>query len=233
MTQRTTTDNSRVNSPDTVTSAESAGPIVYQFKVALIGISPMIWRRFLVSGDSTIADLHYILQLVMGWSDYHLNRFIIHGKQYGISHSGGIFFSDNPNTVRLVDLGLREREKFRYEYDFTDRWHHQLRVEAIQYSEKPLAAPICLAGKRAAPPEGCGGPWAYLEKRQHYSYSYGIEVLADIYERGAEAVTERHDEIQQIMRWLSLEKFDCDAVNRRLQQYAEGDLEWLFAEVIG
>ena len=211
----------------------SAAPIVYQLKVALIGISPMIWRRFLVNGDSTIADLHYILQLVMGWSDYHLNRFIIHGKQYGVWHSGGISFSDNPETVRLSDFQLREREKFRYEYDFTDRWHHQLRVEAIQYPAAPLVAPVCIAGNRAAPPEDCGEPWGYLAKRQHYSYGHGIEVLVDIQERGAEAVSERYDEIQRFMQWLSLEKFDCDAVNRRLQQYAAGDREWLFAEVIG
>lgn len=196
----------------------SAAPIVYQLKVALIGISPVIWRRFRVNGDSTIADLHYILQLVMGWSDYHLNRFIIHGKQYGVWHAGGISFSNAPEAVQLIDLQLREREKFRYEYDFTDRWHHQMRVEAIQYPEKPLAAPVCIAGKRAAPPEDCGGPWAYLARRQHYSYGHGIEVLADIHERGAEAVSERYDEIQLPMQWLSLEKFDRDVVNRRLQQ---------------
>ncbi len=169
----------------------------------------------------------------MGWSDYHLNRFIIHGKQYGVWHAGGISFSDDPDAVQLIDLQLREREKFRYEYDFTDRWHYQLRVEAIQYPEKPLAAPVCIAGKRAAPPADCGGPWAYLARRQHYSYGHGIEVLADIHERGAEAVSERYDEIQRLMQWLSLEKFDRDVVNRRLQQYAEGDREWLFAEVIG
>ena len=211
----------------------SAAPIVYQLKVALIGISPMIWRRFLVNGDSTITDLHYILQLVMGWNDCHLNRFVIHGKQYGVWQPGGMSFSDDPDAVRLSKLGLREREKFRYEYDFTDRWHHQLRVEAIQYPESPLATPVCIAGKRSAPPEDCGGPWGYLAKRQHYSYGHGIEVLADIHERGTEAVSERYDEIQLLMQWLSLEKFDCDAVNRRLQQYAAGDREWLFAEVIG
>ena len=44
-------------------------PIVYQFKVVLRGISPMIWRRFLVHSDSTIADLHYLLQIAFGWSD--------------------------------------------------------------------------------------------------------------------------------------------------------------------
>lgn len=96
----------------------------------------------------------------------------------------------------------------------------------------PLAAPVCVAGKRAAPPEDCGGPWAYLAKRQHYSYGHGIAVLADIRERGAEAVSEHYDDIQQLMCWLSLDKFDCDVVNRRLQQYTEGDRDELFAEVI-
>jgi len=56
-------------------------PLVYQLKVVLQGISPMIWRRMLVQSDSTIADLHYILQIAMGWTDSHLHRFVIHAKQ--------------------------------------------------------------------------------------------------------------------------------------------------------
>lgn len=36
-------------------------PLIYQLKVVLKGISPMIWRRILVQSDSTIVDLHYIL----------------------------------------------------------------------------------------------------------------------------------------------------------------------------
>jgi hypothetical protein len=34
-------------------------PVIYQLTVVLQGLSPMIWRRLLVCGDSTIADLHY------------------------------------------------------------------------------------------------------------------------------------------------------------------------------
>jgi pRiA4b ORF-3-like protein len=34
---------------------------IYQLKVVLLGISPMIWRRLLVRSDHTIADLHHIL----------------------------------------------------------------------------------------------------------------------------------------------------------------------------
>ncbi len=67
----------------------------------------MIWRRLLVCDDSTIADLHYIIQIAMGWSDDHLHQFRIHGKRYGIYRIGGISFSDDPNTIRLKDLGLR------------------------------------------------------------------------------------------------------------------------------
>ena len=212
---------------------EPSGSTTYQLHVSLIGISPMIWRRIAVSGDSTIEDLHYILQIAMGWSDDHLNRFTIHGKDYGVSHPGGLWFSDDPSEVRLADLQLREREKFLYEYDFNDGWRHQIRVEAIAPSDRPLAAPVCLAGKRGAPPEDCGGPEAFLVKRQHYSAGYGMEILADIRYNGPEVVGERIEEIQRLLQWLSLEKFDRTEVNRRLQQYATGDRDWLFVEEIG
>jgi hypothetical protein len=42
---------------------------VYQFKVVLRGISPMIWRRLLLRSDHSIADLHFTIQIAMGWSD--------------------------------------------------------------------------------------------------------------------------------------------------------------------
>ena len=212
---------------------ERIAPIVYQLKVVLVGISPMIWRRLQVSGASTIADLHYILQIAMGWSDDHLNQFIIHGKRYGVYHSGGISFSDDPTQVRLADFRFRERETFFYEYDLTDRWRHQLRVEAIQYPEHPLPFPVCLKGKRAAPPEDCGGPWEFLAKQQHYSVGYALEVLADIRDGGAQTLADRYDEVRLLQQWLSLDTFDCNAVNRRLQHYAEGDPAWMYAEEIG
>ena len=69
-------------------------PVIYQLKVVLLGVSPMIWRGVLIHGDSTITDLHYILQTAMGWSDDHLNQFRFHGKRYGVARIGGISFSD-------------------------------------------------------------------------------------------------------------------------------------------
>ena len=203
---------------------------VYQLKVVLKGISPMMWRRLLVSGQSSIEDLHYILQIAMGWSDEHLHQFVIHGKRYGVYHPGGISFSDAPKTIRLSDFQWREREKFRYDYDFSDGWQHEIRVESVTYPSALLEAPICLAGKRSAPPEDCGGAWTFLAKRQHYSVGHALDVLSDIRAGGAERLNERYEEIRVLYQWLKLEQFDCAQVNRRLQYYANSDPRWMDSE---
>ncbi len=81
--------------------SEKSSPFVYQIKVVLQGISPMIWRRLLVKSDSTIEDLHYALQIAMGWSDIHLHYFTIHGQQYGVWKPGGIDFNTDASVLKL------------------------------------------------------------------------------------------------------------------------------------
>ena len=78
------------------------GVQVYRLHVWICQISPMIWCRLLVRSDSTIADLHFTLQSAFGWSDEHLNRFQIHGQDYGVYHDGGLSFSTNPGSVAIV-----------------------------------------------------------------------------------------------------------------------------------
>jgi hypothetical protein len=72
---------------------------VYQHKVWIQGISLMIWRRLLVRSDSTLTDLHATLQIAIGWSETHLNRFHIHGKDHSVYHSSGIGFADDPELT--------------------------------------------------------------------------------------------------------------------------------------
>jgi hypothetical protein len=55
---------------------------VYQLKVALRGIRPPIWRRILVPHDIWLDELHRVLQIVMGWTDRHLHKFVIKGTSY-------------------------------------------------------------------------------------------------------------------------------------------------------
>jgi hypothetical protein len=40
-------------------------PHVYQFRVVVQGISPLIWRRLLIRSDMSLATLHATLQIVL------------------------------------------------------------------------------------------------------------------------------------------------------------------------
>lgn len=136
---------------------------VYQFKIVLRDVSPMVWRRILVRSDTTIAELHHIIQVVMDWDNDFLHRFHIHGKDYGVADVGGISFADNPHEVRLERFRLRPDEHFLYEYNFFDSWTFDVRLEQVLPLEPKQSYPRCTGGQRAAPPEDCGGPLAYAE----------------------------------------------------------------------
>jgi hypothetical protein len=127
----------------------------------------------------------------MGWEDIHLHHVIIHGKYYGIPQPGGTIFSDRACEVKLSSLGLREKEKFLYEYDFSICplmgawrywWRHQIRVEAILTPNPKQTYPICTDGKGVCPPENCGGSWGFMKAREEFFISDVLERFASMLE---------------------------------------------------
>jgi Plasmid pRiA4b ORF-3-like protein len=74
--------------------ADQTIPEIYLLHVWIRQISPMIGRRLLVRSDSTLAALHDTIQIAFGWTDSHLHRFRIHGRDRGVSSIG--FCSENP-----------------------------------------------------------------------------------------------------------------------------------------
>jgi hypothetical protein len=136
-------------------------PAVYQLKVSLRGISPMIWRRLLVTSHTTIAQLHDILQTAMGWEDLHLHQFLVYGKAYGIYRDGGMCFDDDPYQVTLAAFKLRAGEHFVYEYDMGNFWQHDILLERVLPLDPGKTYPVCIGGAGDCPLEDCGGPWGY------------------------------------------------------------------------
>lgn len=135
--------------------------IVYQLKVSLRDISPMIWRRLLVPADLTLYGLHRAVQIAFGWENCHLHAFKLHGRRYGTMWTGERHYDGHGRELTLADLGLRLRQKVLYEYDFGDLWEHDIRVEARLARDAGKVYPSCIAGSRAGPPEDVGGPVGY------------------------------------------------------------------------
>jgi len=211
-------------------SSASSAEEIYQFRVWLRAISPTIWRRFLVRSDSTIAELHYILQLIMGWTDTHLHTFFIHGREYGVYHSGGLVFSDDPTQVRLHAFHFRLHERFLYIYDFGDYWVHEVRLEKVLRVEPQQRYPSCIGGARACPPEDCGGPWRFLALQDHFRPGYTkhrtVEMLQELMRHGGKLEEEEHEELSQWLYWLTAHRFPRRLGNQRLRWYATNDSHW-------
>ncbi len=143
---------------------QDSKPEAYLVYIWIREIYPLLWRRFLVRSDNTLADLHYVLQIGFCWTDYHLHRFRIRKKDYAIPRLGGLSCVHDARTVRLADLQFRANERFLYEYDFGDQWQHQVQIEKRSDIEANRTYPVCIGGQWAGPPEDCGGPQAFLER---------------------------------------------------------------------
>src|SRR6266852_5906667 len=205
-------------------TAEEHSPCeIYQFHILLLKISPAIWRRILIRGDSSVADLHHVLQIVLGWDNTHLHRFTLHGKEYGIAQPGGIWFRDDPTQIRLTDLHLRLKERFLYEYDLIDNWQHQIRLEQKLPIDPIRTYPFCIGGARQAPPDRCGGVAGYLTQKRHFSPAQIASRILEIAEDKQVKAADYLEEFVTMRYWLSADTFDRQVVNTRLALYTVGD----------
>jgi hypothetical protein len=174
----------------------------YQLRIVLKQIVPDIWRRVVVPGNVTLAKLHKVIQLAMGWQTYHLYLFTVGPERYGEDVGEWSDFDQrvsNAKRTTLQDVVVRKGARFLYEYDMGDGWEHEIAVEAIE--ESSTSKVRCLGGSRSCPPEDCGGPYGYEEL---------LEIIFD----------PQHPQYEDRKAWLGdgfgPEEFDLPAINRRL-----------------
>lgn len=108
----------------------------------------------------------------MGWTDTHLYEFVINVPGSKSVATIGIPDNDDIDLDKLIMPGWEIKiKKFftldnktsNYIYDYGDCWQHKILLEKIMPAEKDVTYPICVAGKRACPPEDCGGSFGYEE----------------------------------------------------------------------
>lgn len=204
----------------------------------------MIWRRFLIQSDRTLKDLHYVIQIVMGWTNYHLNEFTIKGQRYTIPNMIG-----NPSScghygsnIKLENFKFKTNEKFLYWYDFTAGWEFEVRLETIDFSKDKKLYPVCVSGHGASPEEECGGPFRFSALKEYWQVeAYNILIksltaLVDDKIPDDEMIREVFNisELQETSYWLNIDQYDRREVNKFLTLYAKDDDRWqdAFAEII-
>jgi hypothetical protein len=179
---------------------------LYEVKIVLMDLAPMIWRRVSVPRDITLGDLHQVIQIAMGWEDCHLHEFFIGRKRYGPMMVDPFGFDDPAVDEDIVHLNgvAKPKAKFIYHYDFGDDWRHEIHIEREVESTSNKRQARCLAGENACPPEDCGGP---------YGYPNLMAILSD----------PQHEEHGEMREWIGdhfdPQQFDLALIDRRLSKH--------------
>ncbi|MCK5367431.1 MAG: plasmid pRiA4b ORF-3 family protein [Cyclobacteriaceae bacterium] len=196
-----------------------------KLKINLENMPVSVFRRMLVPADINMMQLHYVIQIAMGWEFAHLFQFS--DKKYRGSITVKVPFEDDfdfadnivkPEKVSLKGIfqELRNSKPFYYEYDFGDSWLHKITFQkpSKKDSETFAGVPVCVDAFGACPPEDVGGPWGYTDF---------LDAINN----------KKHPEYEEFREWVDLapkEKYDeeyvdLESVNESLLGYSQAE-EW-------
>lgn len=170
-------------------------------RIELKDSDPLIWRELEVPTSVTLKVLHDIVQVAMGWFDYHLWEFTLDDRRYGLptDEDWGTGPLHDATKVRLRDILKPRRTRIDYLYDFGDNWEHRLIITRVRQGDPDTGYPRYLGGERNAPPEDCGGIPGFYDM---------LAILAD----------QNHPDHAEIAEWL--DEYDPDTIDEIPMQYA-------------
>lgn len=162
---------------------------VHRLKITLRSIRPPIWRRVEVDSTLTLYELSAVLEAAIGWLGGHLHAYEADGITYELPDEDSSFRRPtvDERKARLNKVLPHVGAKMRFDYDVGDGWSHDIIVEAVEPAHADIDYPQCLSGKRACPPDDCGGPWGYSElldilaNPKHPEYAERLEWLGGSY----------------------------------------------------
>jgi Plasmid pRiA4b ORF-3-like protein len=162
--------------------AGQAATTVHCVKVSLHGSRPPVWRRIEIPSAMRLDLLPEVMQVAFGWHGYHLHAFETVCGEFGAPDDDDDWADrKDETTAALAQVAAAEKAKVVYTYDFGDDWRHDIVVEKIMPAEPGVAYPRCTGGRREAPPEDCGGIWAFNEYQAELDDTFdAAEVTAQL-----------------------------------------------------
>ena len=127
----------------------------YQLHIQLQDIKPAIWRRVLVADNTTLAQLHHIIQAAMNGVMGKRFAFEVAGQRYGLPNPD---LPEDPTMdarrYTLSQLMQGQPLPMRYSASLAGGLTHRIRLEACTpvSAETLEQLPQCLAGRSPCPP---------------------------------------------------------------------------------
>jgi hypothetical protein len=151
-----------------------------QLSARLRGVSPPVTRRLRIAEQTSLAELHAVLQVAFGWSDEHLYAFQIRGWQFGDpGRAIELALAGGGVDIPLAAFGFEIGEPFLYQYNLFIPWEIDCRIQARGLI--PAAQPAgCEAASGDPPDEDLAGPAAYPQWRMDSDPAWVLHQIEEL-----------------------------------------------------
>jgi hypothetical protein len=134
---------------------------IARLRIEIDEVEPAVVRRVEVPVVIRLDDLHFVLQIAIGWQNCHPFEFRVGETAWGLIDR------DNPassplaaESATLADV-LALAGTFRYDYVYGEDWAHTVVLEGVAPADPAVAYPRLVDAQGRCPPADIGGPMGY------------------------------------------------------------------------
>ena len=133
---------------------------IARLSVEIDDVTPRVARVVEVPIDIRLDDLHFVLQIAIGWQNCHPFEFRVGDKAWGLIDRDA---DSNPlaaEAATLADLHALGGT-FKYGYVFGEDWQHTATIEATAPAQPGVVYPRLIEAQGRCPPADIGGAAGY------------------------------------------------------------------------
>jgi hypothetical protein len=144
----------------------------FELRLELLNVTPQVWRRLRVPSDLRLDDLHYAIQALMGWDDFHPHVFEVSDSEYGprieviddSAEEDELLEKDawagDEAEITIAQAFAASPGGIIYIYDFDDDWRVRITPERLLEADADGQV-VCLGGGEAGPQQETRKFWLF------------------------------------------------------------------------
>lgn len=143
-----------------MTAAPAAASEIARLSVEIDDVTPRVVRCVEVPVDIRLDDLHFVLQIAIGWQNGHPFEFRVGDRIWGLRDRDIEAERLPAEQATLVDI-LAHADSFKYDYVLSEDWEHTVALLARLRAQSGVKYPHLVSAEGRCPPADIGGPVGY------------------------------------------------------------------------
>ena len=181
----------------------------YEIRVKLKSFKPSTWRRFIISGNTSVKTLE-VAMLDMFNADFgHMFDLLNKKTQERFENAESIAEAKDWDPATGIDYEkakvsyFEKRDKLLLTYDYGDSWEFEVDIKNITTDQAAPKCPKILSGKSYGIIDDIGGVWS----------------LQDYYDTPKDKVDPEMIDLLMGGEAINLDNFNKEELNQRMEQY--------------